>query len=188
MLLVTREKILELLLRIPGLTDRYARQEADFVPGVVAWLSDCERTLQSLRHPLAGFVAGERGLLLATADGAAQENMRPEGRSRRKIQRVAAARALARVEDRLQGVVQDIDSRFEIMRDKLAQLLAVASAHQPIAMPVAGQQRQDWLEQTWQGLSLTPETQTMYSYIQGALGKHDRLFLLGETVDNLLNG
>ena len=48
-------------------------------------------------------------------------------------------------------------------------------------------ERQAWLEKTWQGLAVTPETQTMYGYLEGALGKHDRLYLLGETVDNLLS-
>lgn len=184
MLVATREMLLEHLLELPGLTDRYADRDPEFVPGAIAWLSACEATLQRIRSPLAGLVATERAKILASGDGHREPGIAPDTNPR-KLGRAMAARALARAEVELRAVIAGIDERFLAFREKLAQLLAVASTSHALPLP-DGQPRDHWLSDVWQILRQSPEGRGMAAYLSSALQPTDLWFLLGETLDNLL--
>lgn len=186
MLLVTRERLLVHLLDLGRLSDLYQRQDPTYVTAAVEWISKVERTLQELRSPLAGVASSERGLLLATADGLRDPEVEiGQRQNNRRVKRATTAKILARLVDRLETKVAMVDARFDIMIEKVAQLIAVASSSQPLPSPMPGESRSDWLERLWKGVSLTNETRGMYTYLRGALSHQDLMYLVGETVNRL---
>lgn len=185
MLAATREMLLAHLLELSALTDQYAARDPDFVGASIAWLAACEATLQRLRSPLAGLLASERARILAGGDGYREAGVLPESANRRKAARVIASRALARAEVELRTVVAGIDDRFVAMREKMSQLLAVASTAQSLPLP-GDQPRDQWLAAVWQILRHSVEGRSMAAYLSSALHPADLSFVLGETLDNLL--
>lgn len=184
MLGLTRELLTEHLLELPSLTDQYATRDPEFIAGALAWLARCESTLQRLRNPLAGMIAAERAKVIATSDGYREAGLADKG-SARKALRVSASRALAAVEAELRAVVASIDGRLLAFREKMAQLLAVASAMQSLPLP-NGETRDQWLSDVWETLRESKEGRSMALYLSGALHPSDRWLVLGETLENLL--
>lgn len=185
MLAYTREKILGHLQETPGLTDLYQRHEPSFPSAVVAWLAGVEDSLSQLRLPLASLVAAERGRILAAGDGFRDPAI-PERMTPRKATVAVAALSIGRVQEELRRKVAEIDGKFDAWREKMAQLLAVATAAAPIPLPPTDP-RDIWLATVWKGLNANGETQGMYRYLGAAMQPNDRLFILDELLGNLLN-
>lgn len=185
MLLLTRHMLNEHLLKLPELTDRYAAHDAGFVPGSLSWLAEVEQTLLRLRLPLAGMVASARSQVLATKDGFRERELLADSANPRQAQRATTTIVLNRVEAALRQVIDDRDGQIKALKEKMAQLLAVASAVRPIPTP-DGQPRQEWLRTLWSSIPVTSETVGMYTYLN-ATTPHDDLYpLLEELLDDLL--
>jgi hypothetical protein len=185
MLTLTREKLLAALAQIPALVNRYQHREPDFAARVVSWLDESEQQLTPLRHPLVSFIAARRGLVLGTAEGALDEAC---GRgTRRRNTAGRALTALSEVDEACRGEIARIDRQFDEWRDKLVQLLAVASSRSAIPLPDSGP-RNVWLQRVWHQLGEGEETLGMYNYLNAAVATSDRLHLLDEVLDRLLAG
>lgn len=185
MLLVTRHKLNHHLLQLPELIDRYEQHEAVFLDDSLSWLTAVEQTLLQLRNPLASQVATARSQVLATKDGYRDQEFLAATINLRHAQRATAAIVLGRVEAALRRVVDDIDTQLGGFREKMAQLLAVASQYTPIAIRQA-QPREEWLRHIWSNIATTNETWGMYQYLNAAVPRSDLLALVGEVLDNLL--
>jgi hypothetical protein len=184
-LFVTRHKLNHHLLQLPELIDRYAQHDAAFLDDSLAWLTAVEQTLLQLRNPLASQVATARSQVLATKDGYRDQELLAGTTNLRHAQRATAAIVLGRVEAAIRRVVDDLDTQLDGFREKMAQLLAVASRNTPIAIR-QGQPREEWLRQIWSNIATTNETWGMYQYLNAAVPRSDLLALLGEVLDNLL--
>lgn len=184
MLAITREKVLEHLREVPRLADLYRDRDPAFRERVLDWLSQVEESLGRLRNPLASRAAAERTTILAVADGLREPGI--DGSvSVRKATRATVSLALRRVEEALRELVESTDRKLDEGREKMTQLLAVATAAQPIPLPPT-EPRQAWLEKVWRSLETSNGTQGMYAYLNAALRPSDRLYLLDEIVTNLV--
>ncbi|KNE82461.1 MULTISPECIES: hypothetical protein [Streptomyces] len=185
MLFLNRQMLNQHVSELPAIIDRYAARDAGFVDDSLSWLTALEQTLLRLRLPLAGLVAASRGEILAVRDGHREPEAAAPPTSARQAQRATAAVVLSRVEKTLRGAVDDIDAQLDGHREKMAQLLAVASNVKPI--PARGDRtRDDWLRSLWSDMAGIKETAGMYAYINAAISPGDVLALLGEVLEKLL--
>jgi hypothetical protein len=185
MLALTRTRLLDVLSQVPTLVDAYADHDARYADRAVRWLSDVENVLGSLRHPLVSSIASQRANLLAVDEGLTPPEIRDPPRSRRKLKRVAASLILRQAVSDLKQIVDDIDREFDGAREKLAQLLAVATRTKPIPLPPR-EPRKEWLDEVWSGLAINGESAGMFQYLASRLTAADRRFLLDEVLFNLL--
>jgi hypothetical protein len=183
-LALTREMALSRLLEVPRLVDLQRGRDPAFPEQVLAWLGRVEEDFQRLRSPVVALVAGQRAALLAAADGLRDPQLAP-GTPARKAARAATALCLGRVEAALRQTEAETQARLDQAREKLVQLLAVASAGKPLPLP-EGAPREAWLARVWRELGGNPATQSLYAYLSAALRPSDRLYLLGDVLDNLL--
>ncbi len=186
MLAQTRERLLDQLERVPDLTDAYAGFDPRYAQRVIDWLSGVEKTLAVVRSPLTSLVATQRSGILLVEDGGPSPEMSGRSTSRSKSKRVAASLAMARTEAALRDAITRIDEQFDVAREKLAQLLAVASSARPIPLP-ASERDDAWLDEVWRSLSVGKETQSMFSYLGARLARSDRRYLLGQVLENLFS-
>ena len=186
MLAYTRERILQHLAELPSLINLYQTHDPDFIPNAVIWLSQVEGTLLQLRLPAVSSIAAGRARIIAALDGYYDGQLSSEKMSRRKASMLITSLVLSQAQDQLYKAISDIDVKFELWREKLAQFLAVASIKKPIPLPIT-EPRDVWLKNVWIGFDLGDETQGMYRYINAVTQLADRLFLLGELINNSFN-
>jgi hypothetical protein len=170
------------LLEVSDLSARYARTDPKYVEDVHRWLEATENSLGKLRHPAAGFVAAQRGLLEATADGYRPDGV--EGGQARKIRRAAAALTVAEVEGRLSEEVMRLDTVFAEWHERMSQLVAVAAQHTDF--PAPRQPHEAWLMEVWRALDVGNGAQGMFEYLSARLGRTDRLYVLDQIMANVL--
>lgn len=183
MLVATREILLEKLLLLPHLVDAYQHGESGFAARADQWLKDLEQSLSRLRSPLTALVSRNRARIIAARDGFREPVLSSQKLSRRKGVNVTTSRALAEVEAELVAQLKEIDQKFDMWRDKLAQFISVASNAEPIPLPPTDPRR-DWLNQIWRRWGQIEETRAMYSYLNTVMSPADRLHLFDELLEN----
>jgi hypothetical protein len=187
MLIFIREKLVEHLQQSTNLVQLYQNRDGLFAEAVLNWLAATEETLSQLRHPLISLVAAERARILAARDGFREPSLGSARITARKAMSAIAALAIDRVQADLRGAINTVDLRLDAMREKMAQLLAVATTKTPIPMPPTDP-RELWLSKVWSGLNVNGDTQGMYRYLCAALTSSDRLQILDEVLTNLIEG
>ncbi len=189
MLAFTRERMMDSLSQISELINMYQRRDSQFIETTVAWLKASEESLLQIKSPLASFVAAERGKLLAASDGYINHEINPNRHSNRKTQAAMAALVLSRVESAVRNHVAHIDEKFDALREKMIQFVAVSTANgtPPYALPARFDPKEAWLKTVWESLRVTAETANMRNYLNTALNPSDRLYLLDSFIDNLDN-
>jgi len=187
MLAATREILLAKLLTLPELIDAYHRNDVDFAARANRWLQELEQSLMQLRSPLASTVANQRARIVSAMDGYSDALVGNERISRRKAVNITASLALGEAEKALAARIGAIDQKFDGWREKLAQFVSVASGSVPVPLPPTDP-RVLWLKEIWLSWQTVHETRAMYTYLNTAMATGDRLYLLGELLDNQLNG
>ena len=182
---VLREKLLDCLNKASSLTDEYADLNPNYIEHIIIWMKDLEETLQKFRSPMAATITQERAKLLAFREGASDPSLIDKGLPRRKAQRILATMCLSRVIAPVSIQIEQIDQDFAQIREKIAQLLALASSETAIPTPPTHHNREAWLIKIWKSLA-GGETHSMYSYINATLPLVDRLYILDNLLDNLL--
>lgn len=178
---IIRERILEQLLSIPGLVDQYAAQEGSFMQSVAVWLRATEQALEPFRLPLVSRLATIRGLLIAASEGQLDTTT---AKVSRKQKRGEAIKLLQQSEEALREHITNIDRQFDEFREKLSQLLAVASNRK--ALPATEHITADYLDNVWELAKKVPENSTLALYLQGRLTETDRRYLLADLIEHLL--
>lgn len=186
MLVATREIILEKLLYLPHLVDAYQRNEVGFVVQTNTWLQELEQALSRLRSPLTSLVARERARIVAALDGFREPTLGEGKMSRRRVINITTSQVLGEVEVGLATQLQDIDRKFDVWRDKLAQFISVASTVKPIPLPPS-EPRREWLQKIWKSWQDIEDVKAMYRYLNTVMASADRIHLLGELLDNHLS-
>jgi hypothetical protein len=187
MLFATREILLEKLLHLPKLIDAYQRNDVDFVARAIDWLLDVEKSLSQLRSPLTSLVASQRSRIISAQNNYRESSLQGDKISRRKTVDITTSLALSEVESALVRQLQEIDDKFDLWREKLAQFISVASTSVAIPLPPTNPLR-EWLKQIWQSWQTLDETRAMYNYLNTVMSPNDRFQLLGELLENHLNG
>ncbi|MEO2266534.1 hypothetical protein [Pseudoalteromonas pernae] len=181
---VIKETIIAQLLLLPQLSDKYLAQDPSYVFDVALWLKQTELKLEPMRSPLVSTLASLRGLLEASDDGYEDEKINNSSRSKRKGKRALAASLLTQADTILNTELERIDTRFSAANEKLAQLLALVFAKQP--MPIVQNMTTAYLNSIWQTLGEHPETKSMYLYLQASLSATDRRYLLQHLLINMI--
>lgn len=180
---VIRERIVEQLLKIPALVDHYRNQNNAFPDLAVQWLQDSERSLESFRLPLVSRLAGLRGMMLAAGDGLS--DAASQARNQRKARRSATMQLLQQAEEALRSHCQKIDDQLDDYRDKLAQILAVASSRS--ALPGGNAGSISYIDSLWKTATAAQENTTMAQYIAARLSDTDRRYLLMDIVGQMMS-
>lgn len=178
---IIRERILEQLLSIPGLVDQYAAQESSFMQNVAHWLRATEQALEPFRLPLVSRLSTIRGQLIAVSEGSMDVGTI---KITRKQKRGEAIKLLQQSEEALREHISKIDNQFEEFREKLSQLLAVASSRE--ALPATDHITAGYLDNVWELAKKVPENSTLALYLQGRLTETDRRYLLADLIEHLL--
>ncbi|MFQ5561766.1 MAG: hypothetical protein ACE5FU_14450 [Nitrospinota bacterium] len=96
-----------------------------------------------------------------------------------------ASLALNGTVEKMHAVLAEIDEKFAVWREKMSQLLALASMRKPIPFPPT-EPRQDWLKKVWRQLGESAEARGMHVYLNATMAVSDRLQLLDELIMNLV--
>lgn len=182
---ILRERILERLLALRSITEKYAARDPSFPGAVGDWHDATARVLGELRHPLAGLAAAERGRVIAAADGLRDPDERAERTTTRRSARAVAAASLARTEQALRGELAQVEARLMALRSQIAEMVARVHAQNPIA-PRGDRPREAWLRGVWRSLNGEPKARAQQAYLAGLMPWVDRLYVLGEVLDNLM--
>ena len=182
---VIRERIIVSLLRIPPLVDHYSQQNNAFPELTMRWLSDTEHSLQPFRLPLVSRLASLRGMIIAGGDGLSlSAGQVSAGRNPRKLRRSTTMNLLQQAEETLHNHCQKIDQELDDYRDKLAQILAVASARE--ALPGGDFNSVHYIDQLWKTACSAQENTTMAQYVSARLSETDRRYLMVDIVRQLM--
>ena len=181
---VLKETIITQLMLLPALSDKYLAQESSYVVDAAQWLKDTEVKLAPLRSPLVSALSSLRGLIEACDDGYQDPSVQSHSRSKRKGKRAFVAATLSKAEHQLHEELQRIEQHFSEANDKLAQLLALGFAKQPLPIPET--LTTHYLDSIWQTLGEHTDTQTMFLYLQARYSATDRRYLLQQLLHNML--
>jgi hypothetical protein len=182
---LTHYRALERLDEVADLSRLYASHDPAFSPRVIAWLDAADLALRQLRNPLAGRISAEKARLLAVPDGWRPASLGDRATRANSALRACAALALEQVASWLEALATQAEQRLTEPRDKLIQLLAVHSAHQPLPLPRINEEARDWAERCWRELPHLPQTQSMRTFLAGSLSHGDLIALLAEVLDRL---
>jgi hypothetical protein len=184
-LTVLREELLGHLSQLPSVFDLYTNNDSAFVTQALNWLSSAEATLLKFRNPNAALLATERGHILTAKDGYCDPAIVVKEKSLRKAIRATTSVCLARAESALREQVNSINQQLAPERLKMAQLLSVVSAINPIPLPPT-EPYTNWLQSVWNNLLVNGDTKPMHAYLSATLAPVDRLYLLDELLTNML--
>ncbi|MBK6850724.1 MAG: hypothetical protein IPG93_03705 [Burkholderiales bacterium] len=182
---LTHYRALERLDEVADLSRLYAAHDPAFAPRVIAWLDAADLSLRQLRNPLAGRISAEKARLLAVPDGWRPASLGDRATRANSALRACAALALEQVAAWLEALASQAEQRLNEPREKLIQLLAVHSAHQPLPLPRPGEEPREWAERCWRDLPHLPQTQSMRTFLAGSLSRGDLVALLAEVLDRL---
>ncbi|UYI49758.1 hypothetical protein OFO16_17230 [Vibrio natriegens] len=181
---VLKETIIARLMLLPQLSDKYLAQDPSYVFDVAVWLKQTELKLEPLRCPLVSTLASLRGLLEACDDGYQDDRIMNSSRSKRKGKRALAASLLTRADTILNDELQRIENNFSEVNEKIAQLIALVFANQPL--PIVQNITSAYLDSIWKTLGEHQETKSMYLYLQARISATDRRYLLSHLLINMI--
>ena len=185
MLAALREHLVRELDQLPHIVSLYASKDAGFVDQSIEWLHGLEECLGRFRNPSSAHIAALRAKILATGDGYRHPSLM-QIKSPRKAIRAAAGTAIEEAEITVRTEIRSIDDQFNSLREKMVQLVAVASVNKPIPLPPS-EPRESWLRKVWHGLAGNGQTEGMYAYLNAALNLSDRLYLLDRIMENFVS-
>ncbi len=186
MLTYTREVMLSRMLLVPDLITLYQAQDPAFMNAALLWMNDTEAALKQLRHPLASQCSSQRAKLLAAVDGVQADGQLGGNTHSRKAARAAAALCLSHVEGALRQKVSELDGQLQTATEKMAQLLALGSARQPLPLPPT-EPRAACLRQVWGQLGQASESRHLHGYLSALLSASDREAVLDGTLSQLID-
>lgn len=185
MLAMMRERLVGQLTELPDLVNLYSRQDARFEDKVMQWLSDSEQALVPFRRPWVARLSSLRGLIAAGRDGYRDPSVGLSG-SERKQRRAMTMHWLQEAETLMRKEGEQLDQQLDDYRDKLAQLLAVTSAKQPLE-PKKNLSTA-YLDSVWKQLGDAQENPTLFHYLSARLGDTDRRYVLQDLLERAMSG
>jgi hypothetical protein len=180
MLAYTRELFMDRLLEMPSILKEF--DDTGQVENLVNWLTTLEEEVGKLRNPLATSVTTTITSIQNCWEGQLIEGIQ-ESMPKRKARKIAVKTLFGRLGESMSNEVENIDSKFEVMSDKIAQLLGAASAIKPLPMPDVNLQR--WKRNVWIELGKHESTKAIYTYLTSSLNKSDREYLLDSMLGRL---
>lgn len=172
-------------MKVGPLVNEMQRNDPTVIPSAVNWLIEVERVYTQLRNPAAAAVAVERGKILAALAGVAPSPPGGHSRSSRKNATFVAFKAVEETNGALRGQIADADRRIEAAKEKMVQLVAVASAKVPIPLPPS-EPRDAWLDGVWKAMNTVAEVSGMCRYLGASLTSLDRRQILDDVLTQMI--
>jgi len=177
------EEIQGALLRLPQLVDLLERRDPRSIGEVKNWLTTLEQILVNNRLPLAGNVAGLRGILSASERGVIPPGVVFHGKpTLRRIREATAVDVLRRAGDLVANAVQEDSSRIAEAERLGHQIVAVAQSNGLLPAQSSGGDRYKVLKDLWGSLSADPNVKAGAVRLQGLIGHNDALVILDRAI------
>ena len=180
------ENIGSYLETLGGVIDLYADGDFSFPDAAGEWLSGAEEVMSKLRLPDGARLAALRGKILAAGDNTKDPDGYFSRSLSRKAREVAAAESLEIAEEVMRGSLQSSREQLEHFRSKLAEAITAAALSNVIPLPETTP-RQVWLNQVWAAFAAFQATRPSAIYIAASLTITDRIYLLDQVMNHLLN-
>ena len=119
------------LLEMPSVLKEF--NDTGLVEDVEKWLSTLEEEIGKLRNPLATTVTTT--ITSIQIVGKTINRRIHESMPKRKARKIAVKALFGRLGESMSSEVENIDLKFDVMSDKIAQLLGAASAIKPLPLP-----------------------------------------------------
>ena len=181
MLAYTRELLIDKLAELSELQSDF--NKTGQIQAIEPWLTELEESIGRLRNPLSSVVANTQSEIRAIWGGFRKDGI-DASLPPKKARRIAVSLALVQLSEAITSEVLTIDQKFEMMSDKLAQLLAGASALSPLPAPDNGN-IDKWKNDVWKVLGQHEATLGMYTYLSSSLARADREYILGSMLSRL---
>lgn len=139
------------------------------------WFNELEESLSRMRNPLSTSITNSQTKLQVVISGLRKDGI-DESLTLRKAKKIGISMTLVELAEILTAEVVSIDEKFEIMGDKLAQLIAGASSISPL--PAYTGNMKKWRNDVWKKLGNHDTTKAMYVYLTTSLAKADRDHIL----------
>ncbi|WP_299008439.1 hypothetical protein [uncultured Shewanella sp.] len=178
-----KEKLLDELTHSQALTQQYKNRDTNFIKNTLIWIEGIENEFSKLRLAFVGVISAEKAKLLSVIKG---ENLTHTTR-KIKEKNIAAVNTIDFINNKLYEEINAIDKNFEVWKDKIAQLSAISSKNNPIAIPIDGELSQDFLKTTWKNFGQASEGFHMHQYLSSILQQADLFYLLNIVINNLIN-
>ena len=180
------EELGGLLRQVPGLVDKLEGRQPGFHEALLAWLRAVETVLEANRLPVVSEVASLRGLLVQSARGLQNPEVKVEGRpSRRKVREATGAHVLHRCTGLLQALLRGPLSAIEDADRIAQQLAAVARAKGYVADCLREPGHSASIAHLKQRLSSDPDTAAAWVHMAGLVGQQDADILLDRSLPEL---
>lgn len=180
---ILREKLLNQVIKLVDVGNFYGRDNTKFVDSYFKWLDEAQADLSSIRSPISATLQTEKTLLNSISDGYIPENIQ-NGKSVRKTLRAAVALSIERITKEITLKIENIDSNFSQLNEKLCHAIAVlASKFTNTYNDINVSQKS--IDLLWKMLSETPETIPMYNYFCAKLSIADRNYLITDLIENI---
>lgn len=171
--------------QLPTLLDLYQRGEPRFPDEALAWLSDVEKTMASVRVRNVSEFPVLRSRILKAADALHNREEKPSRSLVRSARNVAAAEALERAEEIIRGVITTNEERLQKFEDKLCEGITALALLTPLPPRIGTTTH--WLSQIWRLLRSQDSTRPLATYLGTALSTIDRQFILEAVLSRLLS-
>jgi len=179
-----REKLIEEIIYSEKLVSQYRSNNTKFIQNMLNWLDKLEKELSKLRHPLCGILSIEQAKILTTLEG----NITiMKGVSKRKAMRFQAIESLEITKRELVKVINNIDNKFDLWKEKIAQLAAISSKNSPILISNENELTSLRLAEIWKSFGSSQEGYNMHQYLSAVMPKADLMYILNEIILNILS-
>jgi len=174
------ESIQERLLELPALFRAYEERDAMFADLAREWLNRLEHELENNKVPVAGAIAGLRGLAIS-----AERGMIPPGISfvgaptARKVRDATAAEALRRAEETVSNTLRADLTQIDEARRLIRQMVAFAVQRGLAGAGGGAGSHNDEVHAIWSALQRDPDIGAGATRVVALAGPQNALILLG---------
>ena len=182
MLTVARDALRAELAAATRLLRLYAGADPSFLEAAVAWFESATSSASKLSSRTRSAIARESAYAMSSARGYRDPAL-PADLPSRRARIVTLGLCVARAQVMLEDELRSVESRLEVITEKLVQLLAVAAREIPLTFEEGADVRSQAVA-LWATLTRhSQETILMVNYIRLALEPGDRVALIAELLE-----
>lgn len=173
------EAIQAQFLELPAIFRAYEERESNFAEQARAWLCRIEAVMEAARLPAAGAVAALRGVVIS-----AERGVLPPGLSfvnppsPRRLRDAAAAEALRRAEETVNGVIRGDVGQLEEAARLLRQMMAIAQRKGVLSAALGATTHSEVVNAIWAAFLRDAELAPGATRVTGLAGPLNALFLV----------
>jgi len=182
---ILREKLMNHASTLAKVSHIYRTESSRFVDEYLKWIEQSENDISGLRSPIGLILQAEKTKVTSVMDGYMPEYIKERG-SIRRSQRAVAAQSLSYISQLLHEKINQIDSDFREINEKICHALAILSGKDRNLFKI-NKVNESIAEKIWKGLEKHPETLPMFNYLSAKLTAIDRKYLFISAIQNMID-